>query len=113
MQKQINQSSENEDGVRVLSTRKLLAHYAHLKTGRGAWPQGCGVCKDGVDGAVTVIEKEKPKLVVDKGDRGDEERDPAPSPSSGWPFYYPDSSVRERQEQKDVYEEVVQDKMSL
>jgi len=113
MQKQIDQHGKDEDGVRVLKGRTILAHYAHLKTGRGAYPEGCPVCKDGVDGAVAVIEEKKLEPVVDKGDRSDKEGDAASASAGGWPFYYPDSRVRERQEQEDVHKEVVQEKMSL
>jgi len=77
-------SDENEDDVRILDSRGILAHYAHLRSQPGRKDKRCGFCSYGVGAVVKVVEIEEPKPELVEGDRADEEKDAASSPDRGW-----------------------------
>lgn len=88
MQTQSPKPGKDEDGIRVLSSRRILSHYSHVKSGARYDPKRCVVCADGVDGAITVFKDPdaKPEPVVVPDNRGDKAGDSPSAPDSGWPY---------------------------
>lgn len=83
MQKETVKPDENEDDLRVLSSRGILAHYAHIKSQPGRTDERCGFCRSGVGAVITVVEREKSAAELAESDRVDKEKDAA-STSDSW-----------------------------
>lgn len=83
MQKEENSNGSNESPVRVLNSRALLFHNAHLKSVRRRDPK-CGFCQTGVGAIVKEVERPEPEPELDKDNRDNEERDSAFTPRSLW-----------------------------
>jgi len=74
---------QNAPGERLLNSRAMLSHYAHLKNGRGRNGAHCQFCKGGLQSVVSVVENEVAEDGVDESDRGDEEGAAPPPPDNG------------------------------
>ena len=85
MQEKPTLAGQNEDGVRMLNPRGILAHYRHIKAGVPG-RAGCKICTRGLGTMVTSVEKPSPKPVVDEGGGADEEGDSASARADGWPY---------------------------
>ncbi len=81
MQRQSKKSDQNEDRVRVLRARPLLAHNAHVKNGRRR-EKGCAVCQKGLDGVVAIVEETRVEETSVVQDHRSDEEGTASYPSS-------------------------------
>ena len=61
---------------RVLRVGAVRVHNGHLQMGRG-YTAGCGVCAEGLEGALAPFAPVPGKPAVAEGDGADEEEDPA------------------------------------
>lgn len=80
---EINESGENAYGIRLLNSRALLLHNAHVQDGLKR-DERCGFCSNAVPGVITTIEvqrKQPPDGVVQSGG-ADEKDDAASAPLS-------------------------------
>lgn len=83
MQKQAPGNGPDEDGIRLLKTKGLRFHNAHLKSKRRRHPR-CGFCDKGVGSIIETIKVEEPEPELDADNRTDEERDAASASSRWW-----------------------------
>lgn len=83
MQRPETGGSEEKDVVRVLDSRAVLSHYAHVQAGRRS-SVGCGWCQKGMAGISSEAEIEVPtdSVVPDSGT--DKKEDAALPPPRGW-----------------------------
>ena len=86
MQEKAAQSVPDEGPVRVLNTRGLLLHHAHLRREPAKVLPSCGICTSGMGSIVTTLEKKvvESKPVVDEGDGTNKEGDSTSPPASRW-----------------------------
>lgn len=78
-------SRKNENGIRHLRSKGLLAHYAHLSELGTAKKRGCRICSQGLSGSYHYTKAPVPVPVVDENSRVDKEEDDTPPLSNGWP----------------------------
>jgi len=73
---------EDEDAVRVLDTRLVRSHYAHLRSEPGIKDKRCSFCQQGMGAIVKTVKEEKPEADVVSDNRSDEEGDATPASDS-------------------------------
>ncbi len=73
----------DEDAVRLLDAKAVLAHYRHIRSQPGRPDERCGFCRAGVGAVLKIIENPKPKPDVVPDNRVDEEKD-STSASDSW-----------------------------
>ena len=78
-------TGQDENGVRMLNPRPILAHNRHIKAGVAA-RNGCLLCKEGVGAMVTSVESPKPEPKLDEDSGADEGGDSPHARADGWPF---------------------------
>lgn len=82
-------SGQTDSGVsfegtdRVLDFGGVLTHNRHIQSGRKI-VSSCGVCTEGLEGALEAVPQVVPEAALAEGD-GDDEKEGAPPPSGGWP----------------------------
>jgi len=80
------------DGIRVISSERMLPLIAHLQAQRERFRQTgvrcqCRRCKQGLEGAVEIVEQKVPdETEVVQSDGGDIERDGASPPTHEWVY---------------------------
>lgn len=76
----------DEDGIRVLDTRAVLAHNAHIKSRGKVADQGCAFCTTGLGAVVKTPQSKKvSEFGVFQGGGVDEKGSTSPAPDSGKP----------------------------
>ena len=86
MQKDSNETSEKNNGIRLLDGSAFLLHHRHIQSDPGTRRWDCGFCGSGLSGVVKVIEVPIPEPEVVQSDGTDEEEDSSsPSPRE-WPW---------------------------
>lgn len=81
MQSQSFSDGTNEDEIRLLNGKAVLSHYRHIRSQPGRKDKRCSFCRDGLGAVITIIEREEPEPVVDKGGGTDEEEDATSAPA--------------------------------
>ncbi len=76
---------KDEDGVRLLSSRRVLSHNRHIKNGFRT-RKGCSGCARGLGATDPIPQVEEPRPNVDENSGADAGGDSAPPPASGWPW---------------------------
>ena len=85
MQEKPVKSSQDENGVRMLNARSILAHNRHIQGGR-AERSGCSVCKAGMGAMVNTVEVPTPEPSVVQDTGIDKSGDAASAHPDGWPY---------------------------
>lgn len=81
MQRQSKSVIPDASSEGLLSVRALRVHHAHLSSGQGE-NSGCGICRQGLAGAMEKTPTARKKLPVVEGS-GVDKKDDSASPSSG------------------------------
>lgn len=76
---------KNEDGVRYLNAKRIMAHHAHISQMGKTYSRGCAMCTGGLSAVYTVVESKVPEVELVEDPGVDEEGNDPFSLSDGGP----------------------------